>query len=620
MIVEDVRRQLLIWRKKMDYEIFIFTTTIIIVGFWAEFITRERVTSGVPVLPLVAAMQLLAGMRLGTLRGAIAAVTGGLVVSVFAFGEFRLAQILLDPFVAGGAVNALIPSFLLRQLETSTEADIPTGKAKDGLSNFVIIMAVIVFVALLPAFISTVYWIYLSSTILLFILSAMIFLLESRENRKSILVLEAIIAGDLVSSFIRSASAASSVGWRPLIYDSVSWFLWSGIYFIFCLFMLDILEADAGNFIFRYNGDDISARKSSLWSRIGYFFLLAAISSYVLVAFLEPSGSHGGINEHSPCGFLKMVDGKAARPFVYRTLLPTTIRVVSSFTPKRVQATFTDIVEDHPYLRETFNRFELETSAAYQYLVAFIIMLMCFIGFAHYAATLTLKMCGMVNTPIACSLLASAVLMGLPPFFRYTSYVYDPPQLFLFTLAIYFLGTSKLLPFLITFAVCCINKETAILLIPIYAITFHGQLASRKYLAVLIMLICWYILIKLMLGYLFRSNPGTIVQFHLLDHNIYGFNLEWMHPTARAGLILLIVSLFFWNGKPYFFRVSFICILPILVILGLYFGYVDELRDYYEAYPVAFGMMSHSFFQFKRYLDPQKRVWRSRFSYYRASR
>ena len=342
----------------------------------------------------------------------------------------------------------------------------------------------------------------------------------------------------------------------------------------------------------------MNTKQIDLLQKIVYFFLLIIASSLVLWEFIYPSASHVGLNTYDRSKFLEMVNGSAYKPFVFRTLLPTTVRLVSSVTPEKTKEVFASIVVQSQSLGTAFDRLGGKPSAAYQYFIASLLMLVCFAGFAHYASKLTIKICGIAGTFVARSMLALAVLIGLYPFFSYVSYLYDPPQLFLFTLCLYFLATSKLPQFIISFALCCINKETAILLIPIYVVIFHKQLTSRKYFGLLLATVCWYILVRVVLVYLFRANPGSTAELHL-DHNIHFFNHRLVSPIAPIGVMLFILTFSHWGDMPQFYRVSILSLLPVLAVMGLFFGVIGEWRAYYEAYPIIFGMITFSFLQFR---------------------
>jgi hypothetical protein len=101
-----------------------------------------------------------------------------------------------------------------------------------------------------------------------------------------------------------------------------------------------------------------------------------------------------------------------------------------------------------------------------------------------------------------------------------------------------------------------------------------------------------FILVKGSLYFIFKNNPGTFIEFHLIDHNLRlltGYDLTL--AAAVLGLILLIF--YKWNEKPNFLKTSLWMFIP-LVVLTLFLGYLDELRDYYEVYPIVIIFIAHS--------------------------
>jgi uncharacterized membrane protein YeiB len=60
---------------------------------------------------------------------------------------------------------------------------------------------------------------------------------------------------------------------------------------------------------------------------------------------------------------------------------------------------------------------------------------------------------------------------------------------------------------------------------------------------------------------------------------------------AVLGLIMLVY--YKWQEKPLFIKTTLWALVPLL-LLTLFFGYLDELRDYYEIYPTVIILISHS--------------------------
>ena len=341
---------------------------------------------------------------------------------------------------------------------------------------------------------------------------------------------------------------------------------------------------------------------SQILFRFAYPILLTVTSCYILVIFLRPiENVHEGINFYYRSKFLDMVNGTAYKPFVYRTLLPTTVRLISSMTPNQYRHAFNEIAGEQ--YSALFKNFGWETSAAYEYNIALILMLVSFMGFAHYGAKLVMLTCKLEETPIARGLLVFSILLCLPPFFKYTSFPYDPPQMFLFTMALYLLATSRYRNFIFVFIACCINKETAILLILLYAIIGYKKFSSPwHYWGILFGLIGGYAGIKFLFTLGFRSNPGSFVELQFF-HNVDLLTRGWTFTNVSVISIVILLLFYQWKEKPIFLKVSFLCIFPPLIIMTLFLGFIDEWRGYYEAYPIAFGLIVDSLLRIKSALD-----------------
>ncbi|MHC4706722.1 MAG: hypothetical protein ACYS8I_06505 [Planctomycetota bacterium] len=345
--------------------------------------------------------------------------------------------------------------------------------------------------------------------------------------------------------------------------------------------------------------------KESRAAKVFHFFILALVSGFILSIFVRPTG-HAGINSFERSVLQDMVDGTAYRPYVYRVLVPSTLRAISSITPASIEDSFSAIAETNPFLAEAFNHLGWNASSAYLFFWLTIIMLLSFIGFAHNTSRLSIKLCDMPDTGLTRVSLAVIALLGLPPFFKFVSFIYDPTQLFLFTLALWYVANSKTRAFLVTFGFCCLNKETSILLIPIYAVSFlrNGRL-SKQYLGVLLGITSYYLIVRSSITYIFLSNPGPLATFHLTDHNLKWLTNGWNFSDLLVILSLITLLTYKWKKKPVFLKDSFICTFVPLFGLCLVLGFIDEWRAYYEAYALGFGLILDSILRLKRALDIQ---------------
>jgi hypothetical protein len=57
---------------------------------------------------------------------------------------------------------------------------------------------------------------------------------------------------------------------------------------------------------------------------------------------------------------------------------------------------------------------------------------------------------------------------------------------------------------------------------------------------------------------------------------------------AGVVAVLWLLTAYDWARKPAFLRKGLLITLIPLALLALFFGFIDELRDYYEAFPFLF--------------------------------
>ncbi len=322
-----------------------------------------------------------------------------------------------------------------------------------------------------------------------------------------------------------------------------------------------------------------------------YWLVLGAIGLWVLVLFLTPSGRHSGLNSYAETHFPTMVQGTAYKPFVARTFLPSTVRILTQFTPSALREWADGTTEKTPLLRQGFDRFGWEYNNSVQYYFAALLMWLSFVGFAHFTVLLVCQQLEWPAVTVLRAILGGLALLGLPALFKYSSFAYDPSQLFLFSLALYLLASKKARWFRFVFILCCLSKETALLLIPLYITSRWDQRSTREFKADLGYLLASYAIIKGSLIWAFRNNPGSFVEVHLLGHNLDWFlhDRQWEEIAVILGIAALVF--FRWNQKPRFLRQAFLVTVPIIAGSSLVFGFVDEWRIYYEAYPIVFALI-----------------------------
>jgi len=321
-------------------------------------------------------------------------------------------------------------------------------------------------------------------------------------------------------------------------------------------------------------------------NKVIYRSVIAIISLYVLVAFVKLPN----INGYERAMFSEMVYGTAWKPFVYRTFLPTAVRLISEVIPDDIHDSLSEKVESSKSIMLVLEKFKWEGEYITEYIIAMILMYFSLLGFVYvfrklfdeiYASPLWFK-----------NLISIIMLLALPTMFQYYSYLYDFPTLLLFTLGLLLLNQRKWNYFLILFFIACFNKETIILLTMIFAIHFYkdDKVKRKFYYQLIAVQLIIFGVVKILLYTLFINNPGGFVEFHLIDRNYLLFN-GYSLVTFITLLIILLSIFSKWDEKPKFLKDSLWIAVPLL-ILTLFLGFFDELRDYYEVFPVVVLLIS----------------------------
>jgi hypothetical protein len=314
-----------------------------------------------------------------------------------------------------------------------------------------------------------------------------------------------------------------------------------------------------------------------------FYLALLILAAHVVSVFVH----HPFINSYDRARFADMVYGKAHRPFVSRALLPMAVRAIVALIPPGMRRFVNDDLGNAPALRDLLPQLLWEREFLTEYAVACVLMFLALIGFA---LALGYLIRGVYRAPEGFVMgVQLASLIILPSCFKYGNYLYDFPTLLLFTLGLGLMVRRKWRAYLAVFALACLNKETTILLTMIFWIHFFSGGSSRG--AILRLAAAQFFLFALVKGALslaFSKNPGSFVEFHLIDHNLALFKHLSLAQAAQAlGLVLAVGLLVFrgWRRKPAFLRHALWIMVPLLA-LALLLGYLDELRDYYEAYPI----------------------------------
>ena len=306
-----------------------------------------------------------------------------------------------------------------------------------------------------------------------------------------------------------------------------------------------------------------------------------------------------GISGYPPAMFADMVYAKASKPYVYRALLPATVRILTKAIPQTDKLSLDQFLEENHVVQSISNKLlfvKIQQDKSYltEYAMALLLMFLSLVGFFW---SLRYLFRSLYRTPVIyADIVSFAALTALPYCFKYYSYLYDFPTLFLFTLGLGLMCNKQWGLYLSIFLLGCLNKETTILLTLLYAVHYRQRMGKSEYKQLLFLQVVIFLFIKLTISVIFIRNPGAVVEFHLFDHNLKLFEL---YPTKIIALwigiagVIMAVLFHHWSDKPQFLRDGIWICLPLVGCI-LLCGFLDELRDYYEVYPIIILLLFHS--------------------------
>jgi hypothetical protein len=325
--------------------------------------------------------------------------------------------------------------------------------------------------------------------------------------------------------------------------------------------------------------------------------LLLWITRVVLSLWVTAIFFHSpGVNGYYKADFPDMIYGRAYHPFVTRALFPWIVRCVVECTPSSVRHGIEENALTSRFLSTRYVAEDLQwrPQYLYEYLVAFFLIAACLVGFSIILERLW-RVLYRPEDPYAV-LVSTIGLLGLPPCFKYYSYLYDFPSLFLYSLCLYLLTRRSWIWYFFIFTLSCISKETAVLLIGVFALYFKAcqRQEYRSYWSFLALQTLIWGIVRAAVMWAFRSNPGRSIELHLTDWNLKLLTTPYSIETAVVWLLFVTLVIDEYHSKPWLLRVAAVMLIPLLV-LCLFFGLIDELRAYYEVYTAVVLLGSFSF-------------------------
>jgi hypothetical protein len=279
--------------------------------------------------------------------------------------------------------------------------------------------------------------------------------------------------------------------------------------------------------------------------------------------------------------------------------MPASIRLLASIVPPQTKAAMSSKLEENRLAQEVLTGFNSEPEYAVESVIALALLFLSLLGFVY---ALQYLLTAVFRAPHAFSdLVPLLAVLGMVPFFTAVpvfkpGYLYDFSTLSLFTLGLGLMVRAKWRAYLLVFVLGCLNKETAVLLTLVFAVHFHRnpRIDRARFAALLSLQIAVFAGVRLLVTWLFRENPGSLMEFHL-DRHWAVIKRYPLLMIASALLWLLIAFLMFykWKEKPSFLLHGTLIIIPLL-ILHLGWGWPYEWRVFYEVYPIVILLSAHT--------------------------
>jgi hypothetical protein len=301
-------------------------------------------------------------------------------------------------------------------------------------------------------------------------------------------------------------------------------------------------------------------------------------------------------------GLIKLMDGTAERPFVYRRLAPNIVRVATDFAlPRLPEKTIHYFEEESPLRR--YRDLEGEdpwtTRKAVAFHVAYLLTWSAWFGAFIVGAAFQREV---LKSSWLEALTTASLLMCLVPLtFVSGSYLYDGPELLLWTSTLLCAIRRQFWAVICLFALMLANKESAVLAVPALFPIFLNRYGVRR--AILFgctlaaMGCAWLVFVRTK----YAAIQGSPMEFWLPLNTAF-----WLRPTSYfrftdlfspslpsprgANIISLLLLLFpvrfGWHSVPSEFRWATIIMMVELVPLFLVSSFKDEIRALSLVYPL----------------------------------
>lgn len=321
----------------------------------------------------------------------------------------------------------------------------------------------------------------------------------------------------------------------------------------------------------------------------------------LFTCFIIATASMGGFFEKwnfrdgSRFSAVKMLDGTADRPFVYRQLLPAMANMVEKVTPPAINQRLQDWLAANPekhnmlltYFPNATDSADVRYSLRYYSLYGFTFTALFFAVFALRAVCKELY-----DDVPAATLAAFTMALILPLLLTEGGYFYDMPELLFMALAFLLAMRGQVGWLTVVVVLATLNKETFLFFIMTLYPFLRAKYSLRSTLLVEVLLLAIAAAINITIKLHYAGNGGEIAENQLLEHikwllhpsSYSQFEVNYGMPTPKGFNIvhLLVLGILVRNAWTYLtppVRQHIAIALAINVPLFLVFCYRGELRN-----------------------------------------
>ncbi|SFW41635.1 hypothetical protein [Selenomonas ruminantium] len=330
----------------------------------------------------------------------------------------------------------------------------------------------------------------------------------------------------------------------------------------------------------------MASRIESITKKYMVFFLILAVSAASYCGFFSIWAFRDGA---SSMGFTAMIEGTAARPYVYRQLLPHVVKSVSEAIPQPARDKLELKLSKGKYIEARYSQAKIPQQYIIEY---YLLYTFCFFAFFASIWVLRSLLYELVKDKVAGTLGAMLFALIFPFFEVLGGYYYDIFEfLFMFMAARFALHGSwgKLL---ILVPIATFNKESFLFfLITLYPL-IRNKVEIKKAVMITLGTVVFAGLTYLYVRQLYAGNPGGMVEWWLGEHikglvsidsyfyttSIYGLPLGEGMFLPHIICIYLIVKKAWHHLTPFWKEHVKIAAL-INGILYFMFAHPNELRN-----------------------------------------